>query len=144
MHNDLAIMRVHRIDFQQIVARPGSHQPVPQRHRRYPHPRFRSFPRPEFCSVPTHPRTRTQRPGTRPDVPTLARRSTTMTLISDDGSSRTQESDVRPSPSLERVLNPSTIAVVGLSDKSPVAPFIEPTLDSDAEVFFVHPTAPTV
>ncbi|TQC46148.1 CoA-binding protein [Rhodococcus sp. WS4] len=67
-----------------------------------------------------------------------------MTLISDDGSSRTQESDVRPSPSLARVLNPSTIAVVGLSDKSPVAPFIQPTLDSDAEVFFVHPTAPTV
>ncbi|MDF3308359.1 acetate--CoA ligase family protein [Rhodococcus sp. T2V] len=67
-----------------------------------------------------------------------------MTLISDDGSSRTDESDVRPTSPLERVLNPSTIAIVGLSDKSAVAPFIRPTLDSDAKVFFVHPTAPTV
>lgn len=66
-----------------------------------------------------------------------------MTLISDDGSSRIQESDVRPT-ALERVLNPATIAIVGLSDKSPVAPFVRPTLDSDATVYFVHPKAPNV
>jgi acetate---CoA ligase (ADP-forming) len=45
---------------------------------------------------------------------------------------------------LERLLNPKTIAVVGLSDKSPVAGFIAPTLDSAADVYFVHPTAETV
>ncbi|PWQ88707.1 hypothetical protein DKX15_17870, partial [Enterococcus faecium] len=45
---------------------------------------------------------------------------------------------------LDRLLNPKTIAVVGLSDKSPVAEFIAPTLHSDAEVHFVHPTAETV
>lgn len=45
---------------------------------------------------------------------------------------------------LERLLNPKTIAIVGLSDKSPVAGFIAPTLDSAAEVHFVHPTAETV
>lgn len=67
-----------------------------------------------------------------------------MTLISDDESSRTQHFDARATSSLERVLNPSTIAIVGLSDKSPVAPFIRPTLDSAARVHFVHPSAPTV
>lgn len=45
---------------------------------------------------------------------------------------------------LDRLLNPKTIAVVGLSDKSPAAPFIAPTLQSAAEVFFVHPTAAEV
>ncbi|MGE2836861.1 acetate--CoA ligase family protein [Mycobacterium sp. SMC-4] len=45
---------------------------------------------------------------------------------------------------LERLLNPRTVAVVGLSDKSPVAGFISPTLNSTAEVYFVHPTAETV
>lgn len=45
---------------------------------------------------------------------------------------------------LERLLNPKTIAIVGLSDKSPVAGFIAPTLGSAAGVHFVHPTAETV
>ncbi|WP_067862119.1 acetate--CoA ligase family protein [Nocardia shimofusensis] len=67
-----------------------------------------------------------------------------MTLLADDGSPRTQESHANPRSALDRVLNPSTIAIVGLSDKSPVAPFIRPTLDSGARVHFVHPTAATV
>ncbi|MCV7220314.1 acetate--CoA ligase family protein [Mycolicibacterium elephantis] len=46
--------------------------------------------------------------------------------------------------SLERLLNPATVAVVGLSDKSPVVDFIAPTLNCAAEVHFVHPTAETV
>ncbi|MGE2716295.1 acetate--CoA ligase family protein [Mycolicibacterium litorale] len=45
---------------------------------------------------------------------------------------------------LERLLNPKTVAIVGLSDKSPVAGFIAPTLNSAADVHFVHPTAETV
>lgn len=45
---------------------------------------------------------------------------------------------------LERLLNPRTIAIVGLSDTSPVAGFIAPTLQSDAQVHFVHPKAETV
>jgi acyl-CoA synthetase (NDP forming) len=48
------------------------------------------------------------------------------------------------SRSLERTLKPSSVAVVGLSDSSPFAEYIEPTLDSDAEVFFVNPKHPTV
>lgn len=47
-------------------------------------------------------------------------------------------------PALERLLNPSTVVIVGLSDKSSVAPFVRRTLDSDAVVHFVHPTAETV
>lgn len=58
-----------------------------------------------------------------------------MTLVSDGGASVN---------SLARLLNPKTIAIVGLSDKSPVAQFVAPTLESDAEVYFVHPTAQTV
>ncbi|BBZ34575.1 acetate--CoA ligase family protein [Mycolicibacterium confluentis] len=45
---------------------------------------------------------------------------------------------------LDRLMNPATIAVVGLSDKSPYADFIAPTLKSGATVHFVHPTADTV
>lgn len=41
--------------------------------------------------------------------------------------------------SLTRLLKPRTIAVVGLSDASVVRDYIAPTLDGDAEVFFVHP-----
>ncbi|MDQ7908551.1 acetate--CoA ligase family protein [Phytohabitans sp. ZYX-F-186] len=41
--------------------------------------------------------------------------------------------------SLERLLKPSSVAFVGISDSSPFADFVAPTLDSDAEVFFVHP-----
>ncbi|MBF6277879.1 MULTISPECIES: acetate--CoA ligase family protein [Nocardia] len=67
-----------------------------------------------------------------------------MTLLADDDSARTQEPAPHPRSPLDRVLNPSTIAIVGLSDKSPVAPFIRPTLDSGAQVHFVHPSAPTV
>lgn len=67
-----------------------------------------------------------------------------MTLLADDDSARTQEPAPHPRSPLDRVLNPSTIAIVGLSDKSPVAPFIRPTLDSGAQVHFVHPSAATV
>ncbi|OBB26091.1 CoA-binding protein [Mycolicibacterium peregrinum] len=59
-----------------------------------------------------------------------------MTLVSSDDAPGTGQ--------LDRLLNPKTIAVVGLSDKSPVAEFIAPTLNSAAEVHFVHPTAETV
>lgn len=52
--------------------------------------------------------------------------------------------DTATSTALERLMNPRTIAVVGLSDKSPVAGFIAPTLQSEAEVHFVHPNAETV
>jgi acyl-CoA synthetase (NDP forming) len=45
---------------------------------------------------------------------------------------------------LERTLKPSSVAVVGLSDTSRFAEYIEPTLDSDAEVYFVHHKNPTV
>src|SRR5258705_10958533 len=46
--------------------------------------------------------------------------------------------------SLERTLKPTSVAVVGLSDTSRFAEYIEPTLDSEAEVFFVHHKNPTV
>jgi acyl-CoA synthetase (NDP forming) len=55
--------------------------------------------------------------------------------------------DMEPSltsRALERVVKPSSIAVVGLSDSSPFADYIAPTLDSDAEVFFVNPKYPKV
>ncbi|WP_062896102.1 acetate--CoA ligase family protein [Mycobacterium avium] len=58
-----------------------------------------------------------------------------MTLVSSDAPRAGQ---------LDRLLNPKVIAVVGLSDKSPVAECIAPTLNSAAEVHFVHPTAETV
>lgn len=45
---------------------------------------------------------------------------------------------------LARLLAPETIVVVGLSDSSPVAGYISPTLESAARVHFVHPTADTV
>ena len=45
---------------------------------------------------------------------------------------------------LARLLAPQTIAVVGLSDSSPVADYIRPTLDGAARIHFVHPTAETV
>lgn len=45
---------------------------------------------------------------------------------------------------MARLLNPDTIALVGLSDSSPLLEFIEPTLKSDAEVFFVNPKYDTV
>jgi acetate---CoA ligase (ADP-forming) len=59
----------------------------------------------------------------------------------------------RSSAALERLLKPSSIAIVGLSDNSPFGDLIRPTLDSAAEVFFVNPrydtalgrpTAPTL
>ncbi|HEY9310879.1 acetate--CoA ligase family protein [Williamsia sp.] len=72
-----------------------------------------------------------------------------MTITSNDCPSGTTESahttpDLMPATALARVLDPRVIAVVGLSDASPVAPFIAPTLDSSAVVHFVHPTAESV
>ena len=45
----------------------------------------------------------------------------------------------RSSLALGRVLNPSSIAIVGLSDNSGFGDLVRPTLGSDAEVFFVNP-----
>ena len=45
----------------------------------------------------------------------------------------------RSSRALARVLKPSSVAIVGLSDNSQFKELIEPTLDSEAEVFFVNP-----
>lgn len=45
---------------------------------------------------------------------------------------------------MQRLLEPKTIAVVGLSDSSGLREFIEPTLKSDAEVFFVNPNYDSV
>src|ERR1700760_3869596 len=45
----------------------------------------------------------------------------------------------RSSRALARVLKPSSIAIVGLSDNSQFKELIEPTLDSQAEIFFVNP-----
>lgn len=45
---------------------------------------------------------------------------------------------------LERVMNPRTVAFVGLSDSSPLTPFVRRTLDGDVTAHFVHPTAETV
>lgn len=64
-----------------------------------------------------------------------------MTVTQHD-SIHTQRAEGRPA--LERLLNPTTVAIVGLSDTSPVAPFVRRTLDSDAAVHFVHPTAESV
>nr|WP_246497244.1 acetate--CoA ligase family protein [Sphaerisporangium rubeum] len=41
-------------------------------------------------------------------------------------------------------MKPRTIAVVGLSDTSNFRDYVSPTLDGDAEVFFVHPKHATV
>jgi acyl-CoA synthetase (NDP forming) len=46
--------------------------------------------------------------------------------------------------SLSRLLKPQTIAVVGLSDNSRYTQMVEPTLQSNAQVFFVNPNYPTV
>jgi len=48
------------------------------------------------------------------------------------------------SSALSRTLKPTTVAVVGVSDTNQFAQYVEPTLDSDAEVFFVHHKNPTV
>ncbi|MEO3855877.1 acetate--CoA ligase family protein [Acrocarpospora sp. B8E8] len=45
---------------------------------------------------------------------------------------------------MTRLLKPRSIAVVGLSDSSGFRDYIRPTLDSDAEIFFVHPKHDTV
>lgn len=45
---------------------------------------------------------------------------------------------------LGRLVKPSSIAIVGLSDNSPFSGLIRPTLDSSAEVFFVNPRYETV
>lgn len=57
--------------------------------------------------------------------------------------SPTSERDF-PRDALERLLNPSTVVIVGLSDSSATAPFVRRTLDSGAAVHFVHPKAETV
>jgi acyl-CoA synthetase (NDP forming) len=45
---------------------------------------------------------------------------------------------------LARVLNPQSIAFVGVHDASPFADLVRPTLESSAELHFVYPKAPTV
>ena len=50
----------------------------------------------------------------------------------------------RSNRALARVLKPSSVAIVGLSDNSQFKELIEPTLDSEAEVFFVNPRYETV
>jgi acetate---CoA ligase (ADP-forming) len=45
---------------------------------------------------------------------------------------------------LQRVFHPRTIAVVGMSDASPYAESFARTIESDAELFFVHPREKTV
>ncbi|MFU8945492.1 acetate--CoA ligase family protein [Mycetocola zhadangensis] len=45
---------------------------------------------------------------------------------------------------LGRIFTPRTIAVVGLKDGAGFAPYFEPTMHSDAEVFFVNPKYDTV
>jgi acetate---CoA ligase (ADP-forming) len=45
---------------------------------------------------------------------------------------------------LERVLKPSSVAFVGLSDNSGFRDLVRPTLDSAAEIFFVNPRYDTV
>jgi acetate---CoA ligase (ADP-forming) len=45
---------------------------------------------------------------------------------------------------LGRLVKPSSIAIVGLSDNSPMTGLMRPTLDSSAEVFFVNPRYETV
>ena len=55
------------------------------------------------------------------------------------------DEDVSPtSAALARLLKPSSIAIVGLSDNSGFADLVRPTLDSAAEVFFVNPRYETV
>jgi acyl-CoA synthetase (NDP forming) len=46
--------------------------------------------------------------------------------------------------SLERLLNPRSIALVGLNDTSPLLRQIDPTFESGAEIFFVNPKYDTV
>jgi acetate---CoA ligase (ADP-forming) len=45
----------------------------------------------------------------------------------------------RSSRALARVLKPASVVIVGLSDNSQFKELVEPTLDSEAEVFFVNP-----
>src|ERR1035437_5198069 len=45
-------------------------------------------------------------------------------------------------PSLERVLNPKSVAVVGVSETSNYADSVIRSMRSGAEFFFVHPNAP--
>jgi acyl-CoA synthetase (NDP forming) len=52
--------------------------------------------------------------------------------------------DRKKSQALVRLLKPTTIAVVGLSDASDFAEYIKPTLDGTADVFFVNPNHPEV
>ena len=45
---------------------------------------------------------------------------------------------------VNRMLSPSTIAIIGIGDNSFYAPMIAETLNSDAEVFFVYPKSDLV
>lgn len=45
---------------------------------------------------------------------------------------------------LRRLLQPKTIAIVGLSDRSTYVQFLRPTFDSDADIFLVNPKYSTV
>src|SRR3954468_17004964 len=49
-----------------------------------------------------------------------------------------------PRPSLDRVLNPRSIAVVGVSESSPYAAGPQRSLESGAEFFFDHPKVDSV
>jgi acetate---CoA ligase (ADP-forming) len=53
--------------------------------------------------------------------------------------SSTADSQSSSRPSLDRVFDPKTVAIVGASESSRYAANSLGTLDSDAEVFFVHP-----
>jgi acetate---CoA ligase (ADP-forming) len=50
----------------------------------------------------------------------------------------------RSSRALTRVLKPASVAIVGLSDNSRFKDLVAPTLDSEAEVFFVNPRTNSV
>ncbi|WP_328912191.1 MULTISPECIES: acetate--CoA ligase family protein [unclassified Streptomyces] len=68
-----------------------------------------------------------------------------MSIAADASASRQGEPSARnQGEALRRLLKPRTIAVVGLSDKSSFLDYIAPSLDSDAEVFFVNPKYDTV
>ncbi|MFE2433086.1 acetate--CoA ligase family protein [Streptomyces sp. NPDC059373] len=71
-----------------------------------------------------------------------------MSIAADGSTARDGASDAPPvrdqGEALRRLLKPRTIAVVGLSETSAFIDYIAPTLDGDAEVFFVHPQHDTV
>src|SRR5579862_4480445 len=61
--------------------------------------------------------------------------------MSPDHADSDQDRGVR---ALRRLLAPSSIAIVGLSDTSKYRNAVAPTLDSDADLYFIHPRHETV